>query len=210
MPAMDDHSGHAHGEHDHGEHTHVSYEEAVEAYRRDKDSFFGSSPDSPVPPAERTGFGGIPYFEVDRSMRFDGLTLEPYAGSEPTSFQIPTTDGQLRPAARAGTFRFTVAGVPASLTAYTFEGDDSGQLFVPFLDGTTGRETYGAGRYLDLEPDLDGTYTLDFNLAYHPSCVFDPRFSCPLTPPENRLAVRVEAGERLPVEELPVQERPAG
>jgi uncharacterized protein (DUF1684 family) len=207
---MDDHSGHAHGEHDHGEHTHVSYEEAVEAYRRDKDSFFGSSPDSPVPPAERTGFGGIPYFEVDRSMRFDGLTLEPYAGSEPTSFQIPTTDGQLRPAARAGTFRFTVAGVPASLTAYTFEGDDSGQLFVPFLDGTTGRETYGAGRYLDLEPDLDGTYTLDFNLAYHPSCVFDPRFSCPLTPPENRLAVRVEAGERLPVEELPVQERPAG
>jgi uncharacterized protein (DUF1684 family) len=84
------------------------------------------------------------------------------------------------------------------LTAYELEGSQSGgSLFLPFLDGTTGADTYGAGRYLDLEPDDDGTWTLDFNLAYHPSCVYDPRFSCPLTPPENRLPVRIEAGERL-------------
>ena len=76
-------------------------------------------------------------------------------------------------------------------------------LFVPFLDATTGTETYGAGRYLDLEPQDDGTWTLDFNLAYHPSCVYDARFSCPLTPHENRLGVRVEAGERLAVDPAP-------
>jgi uncharacterized protein (DUF1684 family) len=71
-------------------------------------------------------------------------------------------------------------------------------VFVPFLDQTSGHETYGAGRYLDLDPDAeDGTYVLDFNLAYHPSCVYDARFSCPLTPAENRLPVRIEAGERL-------------
>jgi uncharacterized protein (DUF1684 family) len=70
-------------------------------------------------------------------------------------------------------------------------------VFVPFLDATSGKETYGAGRYLDLEPDEDGTYAIDFNLAYHPSCVYSPRFSCPLTPAENRLPVRIEAGERL-------------
>jgi uncharacterized protein (DUF1684 family) len=204
MPAMDDHDAHEHShdhDHDHGEHTHVSYEEAVEAYRRDKDEFYRTSEHSPVPATDRPSFEGVPYFDVDRSIRFDGLPLEPYDGSEPTAFQIPTTDGKLRPAQRAGTFRFTLAGVPSTLTAYTFEGDDSGALFVPFLDGTTGRESYGAGRYLDLEPDLDGTYTLDFNLAYHPSCVYDPRFSCPLTPAENRLSVRVEAGERLPPED---------
>ena len=74
---------------------------------------------------------------------------------------------------------------------------DEGFLFVPFVDATSGSETYGAGRYLDLEPEDDGTYTLDFNLAYHPSCVYDPKFSCPLTPSENRLPVRIEAGERL-------------
>ncbi|HEV8562979.1 MAG TPA: DUF1684 domain-containing protein, partial [Actinophytocola sp.] len=84
--------------------------------------------------------------------------------------------------------------------AYTFDvGDESDDesLFVPFLDRTSGTETYGAGRYLDLDPEEDGTYTLDFNFAYHPSCVYDPRFSCPLTPPENRLPIRIEAGERL-------------
>ena len=80
------------------------------------------------------------------------------------------------------------------------DDDRPPSVFVPFLDATSGRETYGAGRYLDLEPEDDGTYSLDFNLAYHPSCVYDIRFSCPLTPAENRLPERIEAGERLEVE----------
>ena len=83
------------------------------------------------------------------------------------------------------------------LTAYTFDGGDGQSLFVPFLDATSGTETYGAGRYLDLEPEDDLSYELDFNLAYHPSCVYDPVYSCPLTPAENRLPIRIEAGERL-------------
>ncbi|MBI3751459.1 MAG: DUF1684 domain-containing protein [Chloroflexi bacterium] len=65
------------------------------------------------------------------------------------------------------------------------------------MDATTGTESYGAGRYLDLEPEADGSYALDFNLAYHPLCVYDPKYSCPLTPAENRLPIRIEAGERL-------------
>ena len=79
------------------------------------------------------------------------------------------------------------------------DDDEAGgpAVFVPFLDATSGHETYGAGRYLDLEPEDDGTYALDFNLAYHPSCVYDIKFSCPLTPAENRLPIRIEAGERL-------------
>src|SRR4029079_18751444 len=95
---------------------------------------------------------------------------------------------------------FDLGGESRSLTGYTFDSGDDESLVVPFLDATSGSETYGAGRYLDLEPEDDGTYTLDFNLAYHPSCVYDPRFSCPLTPAENRLPVRVAAGERLAAE----------
>ncbi len=194
-----DHSGHDHDHEHHHEHVPVAYVDAVEGFRLDKDDFFRTQPNSPVPEAEREAFTGLPYYPVDEALRFDDRVLEPYTGDEPSTFQIPTSDGRLRPARRAGVLRFELGGGPRQLTAYTFEGgDDDGSLFVPFLDATSGTETYGAGRYLDLEPEDDGTYSLDFNLAYHPSCVYDPRFSCPLTPAENRLAERVEAGERLP------------
>ena len=183
----------------HHEHVQVSYLDAIEGFRLDKDDFFKTQPGSPIPMAERDDFDGLPYYAVDEALVLDGLRLEPYTGGEPSTFQIPTSDGKLRPARRAGVLRFELEGATRQLTGYTFEGgEDDGSLFVPFLDATSGTETYGAGRYLDLEPEDDGTYTLDFNQAYHPSCVYDPRFSCPLTPAENRLPIRIEAGERLP------------
>ena len=197
-----EHDSHEHEHHDHGsegghEHHEHSYQAALEGYRKEKDAFFKTSPHSPIPEAEREAFDGLPYYPLDEDLVFEGLGLEPYAGDEPTSFQIPTSDGKLRPARRAGTFTFELGGAPRRLTAYTFENGQSDSLFVPFLDATSGHETYGAGRYLDLEPDEDGTYAIDFNLAYHPSCVYAPQYSCPLTPAENRLATRIEAGERL-------------
>ena len=200
-----DHGGHDHGEHEHEhqhEHEHVlSYPDAVAEFREDKDAFFQFNPNSPIPEAERDAFAGLPYFDVDEDLRFEDLMLEPYTGDEPSDFQIPTSDGKLRPAHRAGYLSFQVGGEPYRLTAYTFDGGDGESLFVPFLDRTSGTETYGAGRYMDLEPEDDGTYSLDFNLSYHPSCVYDPKYSCPLTPAENRLPIRIEAGERLPVED---------
>ena len=183
--------------HEHEHHHHVSYEDAVRQFRDDKDEFFRSAQGSPIPAADRPAFNGLPYFDVDARLVVDELTLEPYSGAEPTQFQIPTSDGKLRPAERAGTFRFELEGKPLALTAYRMTGPGDESLFVPFADATSGIETYGAGRYLDLEPEDDGSWTLDFNLAYHPSCVYDPKFSCPLPPPENRLPVRIEAGERL-------------
>ena len=186
-------------EHEHHHHEHVSYPDAVRNYRADRDEMFRSNAGSPIPVGDRAAFTGLPYFEVDEALRFEGLALEPFSGDEPADFQIPTTTGQLRSARRAGAFHFELDGTPASLTAYVFEADgfDKSSVFVPFLDRTSGTETYGAGRYLDLEREHDGTYALDFNLAYHPLCVYDPKFSCPVTPAENRLPVRVEAGERL-------------
>ncbi len=191
-----DHDHHDHDQHHH-EHRPISYADAIAEFRADKDAFFRDHPGSPLPAGDREGFTGLPYYPVDEALGFEGLRLEPYTGDEPSDFEIPTSDGKLRPAHRAGRFTFEVDGVALALTAYTFDGGDGTSLFVPFLDATSGSETYGAGRYLDLEPDDDGTYILDFNLAYHPSCVYDMRFSCPLTPAENRLPVRIEAGERL-------------
>jgi uncharacterized protein (DUF1684 family) len=199
MTDQHDHEHDHRHEHDHHQHEHrpMDYAEAIEAFRAEKDTFFKSGHGSPIPETEREAFTGLPYYPVDPGLRLEGLTLEPYAGDEPSNFQIPTSDRKLRPAHRAGVFNFRLEGQPARLTAYTFDGGGEDSLFVPFLDPSSGTETYGAGRYLDLDPEDDGTYTLDFNLAYHPSCVYDMRFSCPLTPRENRLPIRVRAGERL-------------
>jgi uncharacterized protein (DUF1684 family) len=189
---------------DHAEHHHtLSYADAITQYRVDKDTYFLSGAGSPIPAVDRASFAGLAYFPVDEAWILDDLVLEPYAGNEPVRFEIPTTDGRLRPAERAGIFRFDLEGASHALTTYRLAGADgelNDSLFVPFLDATSGSDTYGAGRYLDLEPEDDATWTLDFNLAYHPSCVYDPRFSCPLTPAENRLSIRVEAGERLAVD----------
>lgn len=191
--------------HDHDEHEHhhhhaepLDYRSAVEGFRAEKDAYFRSAPDSPIPLDEREAFGGLPYYPVDEALVFEGLTPEPYTGDEPATFQIPTSDNRLRPARRAGVFTFELDGSPRRLTAYELDGaHEGGRMFLPFLDATSGTETYGAGRYLDLEPDDDGTYAIDFNLAYHPTCVYAPNFSCPLTPAENRLPVAIRAGERL-------------
>jgi uncharacterized protein (DUF1684 family) len=199
-PETHEPDAHDHDAHDHEHHHHEGphdYGAAIAGYRAEKDAFFKSAPGSPIPLDERDAFSGLPYYQVAEDLVFEGLTLEPYTGDEPSRFEIPTSDGRLRPAHRAGVFRFELAGTARQLTAYVLNDGRPESLFLPFLDETSGTETYGAGRYLDLEPDEDGTYAIDFNLAYHPSCVYAPQFSCPLTPAENRLSTRVEAGERL-------------
>ena len=194
-----DHDDHGHDD-EHHDHEHVEYPEALARFRADKDEYFRTAHDSPIPHQQRHDFPGLPYFPVDEGLRFEGLELQPYTGNEPVSFQIPTSDGRLRDAKRSGVFRFAIDGTDHTLTGYTFASGSSESVFVPFLDLTSGTDSYGAGRYLDLYPEDDGTYALDFNLAYHPSCVYDAKFSCPLTPAENRLPVRIQAGERLPPE----------
>jgi uncharacterized protein (DUF1684 family) len=91
-------------------------------------------------------------------------------------------------------------GDDVSLDLYWLETYGGG-VFIPFRDGTSGHETYGAGRYL-LDTvkgsDLGGELILDFNFAYNPSCAWDDRWACPLTPPANRLPFRVETGELTP------------
>ena len=99
---------------------------------------------------------------------------------------------------RIGTLAFTLKGQALTLTAFV-EADDTSlrRLFVPFGDLTNGLETYQGGRYLDLDRTGSGVYELDFNRAYHPFCVFNPEYDCPIPPRENRLPVPIKAGERL-------------
>lgn len=117
---------------------------------------------------------------------------------------LPISTGGEESFTRIGRVEVPFAAGPRRLGLFWMAGY-AGGLFLPFRDATNGHETYGAGRYLlDTAKSADlgsgaapGSLVLDFNFAFHPSCAFDPRWSCPLAPPESQLDIRVEAGERI-------------
>lgn len=153
------------------------------------------SAESPVPADKRSTFPPLQYFPIDPSYRVPA-SLAVAQGNE--VLQIPTSTGQRRDMRRIGTLRFMLLGKELTLTAFVDASEnDMRRLFVPFGDFTNGLETYQGGRYLDLERTASGAYDLDFNRAYHPFCVFNPQYECPIPPRENRLPVPIKAGERL-------------
>ncbi len=195
---------HTHDSADGHEHVHdhsQQYIEAVNELRDEKDDYFRAEPDSPIPPSERDTFEGLRYFPPDPSLRVLAR-VEPFQQRDRVTMQ--TSDGMQRPFERYARLHFSVDGQPLQLTAYrTPSGDPEESLFIPFRDALAGRETYGAGRYLDVETDElerepDGTTVvpLDFNLAYNPYCAYDEHFSCPIPLVENTLPVPIRAGER--------------
>lgn len=152
---------------------------------------------SPMP----DGFEGPRYYPPDPKWRVQAALDRDVPGTG-MRVQLPTSIGDLRDFDVYGTFRFTVDGQDYTLTAYRAvpEQPDYDYLFVPFKDATTGYETYGAGRYIDVPRQDDNQYFLDFNEAYNPSCAYSPRYNCPYPPPHNTLMARVEAGEKIPFE----------
>jgi uncharacterized protein (DUF1684 family) len=173
----------------------------VEAFRRQKDRFFRESPDSPLLPEDRENFQGLKYYAYDSTYRVVArLVREPHPGI----FRVQTTTGDYKEYTRIGRLEFELQGQKLSLTAFLPPGDEplhGGRLFVPFRDRTSGKETYGAGRYLDLNRRATDEYVLDFNRAYNPYCAYSPYYSCPLPPGENNLPVEIRAGEKLFYEE---------
>ena len=171
-------------------------EEGWRRWVRDRDDLFAGHPQSAV--EDRETFTGLHYYEYDPAWRVIGsFILDP--GAE---VDVAHSDTGATKFNSIGRIEFTIGGKVMSLGALWLAGY-AGGLFVPFRDRTNGKGTYGGGRYLldtakgaDLGHDGD-LIVLDFNFAYHPSCVYSPRWSCPLAPPGNHLDVAVTAGERL-------------
>lgn len=159
-----------------------------------RDSFF-MSPASPLLEDQKRTFESLTYFPYDSSYVFR-LRLRPELDRD--TLVMTTSTGEQRPYIPLGTFRFDAEGKGHVLSVFkSVESGTEQQLFLPFRDLTSSRSTYGGGRYIDLEIDSTGIYTLDFNLAYQPYCTYNPAYSCPIPPPENRLDVAITAGERL-------------
>jgi uncharacterized protein (DUF1684 family) len=137
-------------------------------------------------------FAGIESFPVDVAYRVEGRFV-PY--DPPREVQIATVVGTVQPMLTPGRVEFTLNGEKLALEPMVGEPDDEEYFFI-FRDKTSGKETYGAGRYLYTEAARDGRVILDFNKAYNPPCAFTPFATCPLPPPQNRLSIPVEAGEQ--------------
>ena len=180
----------------------VSGPDAISRFRKGRDELFRTHPQSPIEHEERHSFAGLHYYPHDPAYRVDAR-FEPGEGSE-LLIDTGGDDGAVR-YRRAGHLVFRLHGESCRLTVLSLV-QYAGGLFVPFRDTTSGRETYGGGRYLfDTAKDTDGLVlditpgssevTIDFNYAYNASCAYSPMWACPLAPPENYLTVPVRAGE---------------
>lgn len=175
---------------------------AWERWRTERERLYRGHPESPVPPAERPGFA-LRTWPYDPGLRFV-LPVSATSGPGPgRPVAIPSSVGGPPAYRRIGHVDVPLEP-PGSLELFWLD-DYAGGIFLPFRDATSGIESYPGGRYLldtAKGADLGGdpaarTLVVDLNFAFHPSCAFDPRWSCPLAPPTNRLGARVEAGERL-------------
>lgn len=166
----------------------MSTEELLE-FRRQKDEFFRTGHHTPLGPGDHSDFTGLDYFAPNPDLVFT-VPIEPGDGRV---VRVQTSDDAEKVYTNAGKVKVEIDGNDVELTLY-----DTGHtgFFLPFRDATSGETTYGAGRYLDLDPNEDGTVTIDFNYAYNPSCVYSDGWSCPIPPVENWLKVAIQAGEK--------------
>ncbi|HXQ94349.1 MAG TPA: DUF1684 domain-containing protein [Thermoplasmata archaeon] len=170
------------------------YTEELETERTMKDQFMARHPESPFVQGSVYDFHGLEYFPIDERF-FVAAKLERLA--EPREAFLRTNrDGQA--AMRwIGELRFSMGGRSLRLRVYHAGEGVGTSVFVPFRDATSGRETYGPGRYLTLELNESDDYRLDFNRAFNPYCAYTDAFECGFPPAENDLPVSVKAGEKV-------------
>ena len=174
-----------------------TYQEIITKHRQDYKHAFLKEERSPVRAEDLQYFD---FFEIDSTFRVKCIFTKI---NSPDTFTIPTVDGKQKEYFKYGILSFEIKGKKLQLNVYQSLAlmripKYKNYLFVPFKDFTSGKETYGGGRYLDIETTNIQTdvVILDFNKAYNPYCAFGDGFSCPVPPKENHLKARIKAGEK--------------
>lgn len=177
-----------------GGETSEAYRAKIEQLRKEKDNSMQEGDDSPF--GDSIKFTGLKYFPVDGKYRVDARLVE-IEQKKPVS--LPTSDGRQKTYLEYAYVEFTFEGMQNKLLILEIMdmGPYRGTLFLAFADKTSAKETYGAGRYLDIKkvPGVK-SITLDFNEAYNPYCAYNDNYSCPFPPKENILNVAISAGEK--------------
>jgi uncharacterized protein len=180
------------------------YNTMIEKYRTGKNIKMLYAESTPLTQEQLSSFKGLKYYEPDVHYRIDAKLVK----DKKQEVILMKTSTDREPAyVRYGEVRFELDGKEMKLAVYQNKkmldlSQDTNILFIPFRDLTNGSETYGGGRYIDCEIPLSGdAIFLDFNYAYNPYCAYNHKFSCVIPPEENRLPVRIEAGEKVFEEE---------
>jgi uncharacterized protein len=172
------------------------YTAQLTAFRASKDKQFREEKD-PVPATRKDKLLPLSYFPADESYVVPAQLKLADEQKRPI-VTMPTSTGTLRRYQRVGVLEFMLQNQQFTLGAFVEDGQPIVDLFVPFVDTTSGEETYPAGRYLDLHPTATGLYTIDFNRAYNPYCAYNETYECPYPPASNRLQIAIRAGEKKP------------
>lgn len=175
------------------------YLKKIEDYQFEMNLNFHDKNKSPLTKEDLKTFKKLAFYPINKKYRVVAK-LEKTVNAP--IFEIPTTKDKKQLYIKYGTITFTLDGKEQSIPIYQSKGLDIepqyiDYLFLPFTDKTSGNESYGGGRYLDVlttDEKPDGTIVLDFNKAYNPYCAYSDRYSCPLTPKENTLSVEILAG----------------
>jgi uncharacterized protein (DUF1684 family) len=170
-----------------------TWKRALLRFRAQRDEFMRLGRDSPFTRSGQQDFQGLRYFDPDHAFRFEAK-LQRYRTEG--SVMMTTSKGTRQLFNNVGRFDVVVESNPLQLQAYQSAEREDPNLFMPFKDTTSGKDTYGAARYLDMKVEHDDIYLVDFNYAYNPYCAYSEGFVCPLPPAENWLSVAIRAGEK--------------
>ena len=163
----------------------------IKNLRSDKDAYLKKDTASPI--EDKVKFSSLKYFEIDPAYKIVGKIDRMTSGQ---TINIMMSGGDVEEYEAYGNVKFEINGIKCALKIFK---TPEGNLFLPFKDLTSNKETYGAGRYLDFGVnEVNGNQiTIDFNKAYHPYCAYNQTFTCPVPPAENFINALVKVGERL-------------
>lgn len=172
------------------------YDKNLTPFQKEMNEFFKDASISPLKEKDLKNFKGLDFFPFDSSYVVNAALIRT---PEEKSFKMKTTTDMLPEYIKYGIVTFDLFGKSYSLNIYkNLEGINKegyrDYLFLPFLDDTNGFESYGGGRYIDLDVTEEDNLVIDFNSAYNPYCVYDEKYSCPIVPRENYLPLEINAG----------------
>lgn len=177
-----------------------NYNDEIEKYRKGKNIKLMYTESSPLDESLKKSFNGLNYFPANEVYKIEATLI---ADDQPEDIVMKTSTDRAPMYVRYGELNFVINGKEYKLAAFQNKkmldlSTDTTRLFIPFRDGTSGKETYGGGRYVDCQiPENGNIVILDFNMAYNPYCAYNPKFSCVIPPDENRLNIKIEAGEKV-------------